>query len=221
MNQSIQAMPKILVIDDHESVLTGTVSGLRQQYPQAEIVTAQTAEGAQQQIERTQPDLVMVDLSIPQAAVESAQTNTGIELLKTLMQQYPTLNIVVQSAYAKALARLKHEINNHEGGFTVADKSLPLKEMLARVEWALQGLVYTPKEMRTGLEMKHEWLEVLKLAFQEGLQDKAIAERMQVGERTVRHYWTQLQDALSVYPQPGKNIRIQTEMRAREEGLID
>jgi DNA-binding NarL/FixJ family response regulator len=93
--------------------------------------------------------------------------------------------------------------------------------MLDKVAWALQGIIYTPKDMRTVLEVKPEWLKVLQLAFQEGLQDKAIAERMNVSERTVRHYWTKVQDALGVYPDPGKNIRIQTEIRAREEGLID
>jgi DNA-binding NarL/FixJ family response regulator len=61
----------------------------------------------------------------------------------------------------------------------------------------------------------------LKLAFQKGLQDKAIADRMNVSERSVRHYWTKIQDALQVYPDEGTNIRIQTEIRAREEGLID
>ncbi|MEO1352887.1 MAG: LuxR C-terminal-related transcriptional regulator, partial [Cyanobacteria bacterium J06635_15] len=66
-----------------------------------------------------------------------------------------------------------------------------------------------------------EWLEVLQLAFREGLQDKAIAEKMSISERTVRHYWTKVQDALGVYPNAGKNIRIQTEIRSREEGLID
>ncbi|MGL5835246.1 MAG: DNA-binding response regulator, partial [Waterburya sp.] len=30
-----------------------------------------------------------------------------------------------------------------------------------------------------------------------------------------------IQDALEVYPETGKNIRIQTEILAREEGLID
>jgi len=30
-----------------------------------------------------------------------------------------------------------------------------------------------------------------------------------------------VQDALEVYPEAGKNIRIQKEIRAREEGLID
>ena len=139
------------------------------------------------------------------------------------MKFYPNLNIVVQSTYIKSLVRIRPDIDAHRGGFTVADKSLSSQEMLTRVEWALQGLTHTKdiKAIQTGLEVKPEWLTVLTLAFQQGLQDKAIAERLNVSERMVRHYWTKVQDVLGVYPEEGKNIRIQTEMRAREEGLID
>ena len=225
MSQNLpeQAPPKILVIDDHESVLGGTIDVLQRQYPEAEILTAPTAESAQTQVSRVKPDLVVMDLSIPETSGVTAQTDTGIQLLKTLMKKYPTLNLVVQSANVRSLVRIKLDIDAHKGGFTVADKSLSSKEMLTRVDWALQGLTHTRdiKGIQTGLEFNPEWLTVLTLAFQEGLQDKAIAERMSISERTVRHYWTKVQDALSVYPKDGKNIRIQTELRAREEGLID
>ncbi|NEO03178.1 MAG: response regulator transcription factor, partial [Moorea sp. SIO3I7] len=99
--------PKIIVIDDHESVLEGTVSQLQKQYPEAEIVTAKTAQIAQEYVERLSPDLVVADLSIPKQQGDTARTDTGIQLLKTLMKLYPTLNMVVQSANIKALIRLK------------------------------------------------------------------------------------------------------------------
>ncbi len=212
---------KILLVDDHELVLEATVSALQQQYTNAEITPVQNSQMALAAVEHHQPDLVIVDLSMPEALGESAQTRTGIQLLKTLMEQYPRLNIVVQSAHTRSLAQLKAGITAHEGGFTVADKSLPMREMLTKVDWSLQGLIFTPKDMRHRLEIKPEWLEVLRLAFQEGLQDKAIAEQMHVAERTVRHYWTKIQDALEVYPEEGKNIRIQTEIQARSAGLLD
>lgn len=214
---------KIAVIDDHELVLGGTLDVLKQQYPEAEFFTAKIAQLALNALESHQPNLLVMDLSIPEATGTIARTDTGIQLLKTLLKKYPTLNIVVQSTYVKALVRIKPEIDAHKGGFTVADKSLSSKDMLTRVDWALQGLTHTKdiKSMQTALEFKPEWLTVLTLAFQEGLQDKAIAEQMCVSERMVRHYWTKVQDVLDVYPNEGKNIRIQTEMRAREEGLID
>lgn len=214
---------KILVIDNHELVLGGTIEVLKRQYPNAEIATAQNAQNAQEQVAKIQPDLVVMDLSIPEKMGASARSDTGIQLLKILMHNYPNLNFVVQSAHVITLVRIQPEIDTYKGGFTVADKSLSSKEMLIRVNWALQGLTHTKdlKGIQTGLEVKPEWLTVIALAFDEGLQDKAIAERMCVSERTVRHYWTKVQDALGVYPDDGKNIRVQTQMRAREEGLID
>ena len=201
--------------------LRGTVSVLQQEYPDAAIVAARTAEGVQEKVTSLQPDLVVTDLCIPSMPGKMAETENGLQMLRDLMQLFPNLNIAVQSTFVKTLIRLKLAIDSHEGGFTVVDKSLTADEMLVKVGWALQGLIYTPKEIRAGLEVKPEWLDVLTLAFQEGLQDKAIAQQMQIAESTVRHYWSKIQNVLSVYPSAGKNTRIQTELRAREEGLID
>jgi DNA-binding NarL/FixJ family response regulator len=169
------------------------------------------------------PDLVIMDLSIPENLGETARPDVGVQLLKNLMKDYPSLNIVVQSAHIRTLVRIRPDIDSHKGGFTVADKSLSSQQMLTRVDWALQGLTHTKdiKAINSGLEIKREWFMVLTLAFDQGLQDKIIAQKMCISERMVRHYWSKLQDALDVYPEEGKNIRIQTEMRARQEGLID
>ena len=211
----------ILVVDDHEAILGGTVSALEKAYPDADIRTAMTAQAVQENLTHGLPDLLVMDLSIPAAPGEPSQIDVGIELLRHLLDTQTELNIVVQSAHVKSLVRLKPSISDYPGGFTIADKNMPLKEMLEKAEWALKGLIYTPRDMRTRIEIKPTWMEMLHLAFDDGLQDKAIAEKMHVSERTIRHYWSKVQDALDVYPEPGKNIRIQTEIRAREEGLID
>lgn len=210
-----------LVVDDHALVLGGTVSILKQEYPEAEILTAQNAQAALQQVEQIHPNLVIVDLVMPDTAGETAQAVSGLQLLKTLMERYPRQNIVVQSAHVRTLVWLKPTIDNHMGGFTIVDKSQPMKDMLMMVDWALRERTYTPKEIRNGLQLKPAWMQVLQLAFQEGLQDTAIAKRMNVSERTVQYYWTKIRDVLEVYPDNDKNLRIQTELRAREEGLID
>ncbi|MEL6385221.1 MAG: response regulator transcription factor [Cyanobacteria bacterium J06626_18] len=213
--------PKILVVDDHEAVLNGTVGALKEARPEAAIRTAMTAQETQEQLALALPDLLVMDLSIPTAAGQPSQTEIGLELLTTLLKSYPELNVVVQSTHVKSLVLLKPTIDTHQGGFTVVDKNMPLKELLLKVDWALNGLIYTPPEIRPRLEVKSDWLRVLRLAYKEGLQDKAIAEKMQVSERSIRYYWSKIQDALDVYPEAGKNIRIQTEIQAREKGLID
>jgi DNA-binding NarL/FixJ family response regulator len=212
---------KILIVDDQETVIGGTITPLKQQYPDAEIVTAQTGEKALQLVERHQPELLVMDLSLPQEAGGQAISEVGIQVLRTVMEKYKTLNIVVHSIDPMPLVRLRPAIDSHEGGFTVVNKAMSIQDMLTRVDWALQGLNYTPREIRTGVEVRPEWLEVLNLAFNQALTDKAIAEFMNVSERTVRNYWSKMQDALGVYPEQGKNIRVQTGKRAREEGLID
>ncbi|EGJ29073.1 MAG: response regulator transcription factor [Moorea sp. SIO3E2] len=212
---------KLLVVDDHELMLGGIIDTLRRKYPEAEILTAQTFQSALEQLERFQLDLVIVDLSIPEASENTAKIETGIKLLQIVMKQYPNLNLVVLSTYLKALVRIKDEIDEHNGGFTLVDKGFSGQVMLTRVDWALQGLTHTKDLNMLKGEVKPEWLELLTLAFHEELQDKAIAGRMHKSERTVVHYWTKIRDVLGVYPEGGKNLRIQTEMRAREEGFID
>lgn len=215
---------KILVVDDHPVVLGGTLDLLVEEYPTAEMLTARTAKETGKQVAKEQPDLVVMDLSIPEVAGETAEIGVGIQCVRTLMGSYPDLSFTIQSSHIKALVRIKHEIDAHQGGFTIADKGLSGREMLARVDWALQGVTHT-KDIQTSLEIKPEWYDVLQLAFKEGLQDKAIAKQMNVAERTVRHYWTKIYDVLGIYPEDGKksgkNTRIQTEIKAREVGLID
>lgn len=209
------------LIDDHVSVLAGTALSLKQAFPNAEITKVQTAQEARQKLKDLHPDMVVVDLSLPETAGDSCQTETGIKLLRELLETYPTYNFVVQSANVMPLVRIKPSIDVHQAGFAIVDKGEPTEEMLKRVGWALEGLVYTPPAMRKRLEIKPEWMKLLELAAQEGLNDKAIAKQMNVAERTVRNYWAKIQDVLGVYHEEGKILRIQTELRAREEGLID
>lgn len=221
---SVKKKLSILVVDDHQLILTGILNVLSGEYPEATIIKAQTREETVCQLKFHQFDLILMDLSIPNQPGEIAEIDTGIKLLQTLLKEYPHQNFMVQTSDVKALIRIKHEIDNHQGGFAIADKGLPEDEMLMRVNLALHGATHT-KDIKTGIELKPEWLEVLRLAFEESLTDRAIAERMYKSERAVRTYWTKIQDVLGVYPedcrQSGKNMRIQTEVRSREEGLID
>lgn len=211
---------RILIVDDHRLLLNGTIELVSDRFPDAEISSAQTVREALAQVQAQRPDLAIVDLSIPDRVGTPARVDCGLGLIGQLMQAYPDLNLMVQSSNLKALVRLMPEIDNHQGGFTLADKSLAIETFLVRLEWAMQGLTHT-KDLRTDLEVKPEWLEVLQLAFEEGLQDKAIAQTMYKSERMVRHYWSKIQDALEIYPEPGKNMRALTQIRAREQGLID
>ena len=107
----------ILVVDDHQLILTGTLDVLRREYPQADIIKAQTVKETLSIIQSRQLDLIVMDLSIPNTLGERAEIDSGIQLLQTLLKEYPHQNFLVQTSYVKALIRIKHEIDNHQGGF--------------------------------------------------------------------------------------------------------
>ena len=222
-------MFKFLIVDDHHLIISGILNILQNQYPDMEVYIAKTAEETLNEIEKHQDELnffklIILDLSIPEKHGITANIETGIKLIKDLLKKHPNNNFMVQSSYIKALVRIKYEIDEHQGGFVIADKGLSEEEMLHRINLAIGGASYT-KDIKTGLELKPEWLDVLSLAFEKGLQDKVIAEKMHLHERTIRAYWTKIQDALNIYPdnckEEGKNMRIQTEIIARKEGLIN
>ncbi len=222
----LNADTKFLVIDDHELILRSTVLALKQSFPQVNVLTANTAQSAFQHIAGSNPTLVLLDLSIPLSQGDSAKTEVGLRLLEKLMDHNKFVNITVLSSHLQRLITLTHTIENHEGGFTVSDKSLSLDDIITRVRWSLNGITHT-KEIegfRSGAELRPEWYEVLKLAFEDGLQDKAIAEKMSISVRTVRLYFSKLQDVLGVYPEDNDgqlNLRIQTGIKARKMGLIE
>jgi DNA-binding NarL/FixJ family response regulator len=219
VNQNLKQ--QIVAIDDHEIILDPMVKLLQQQYPAAEVHIAQTGQRGLELIASLHPDLVVMDLAIPNRAGDKSLAETGVGLVEMLLRQFPTLNIAVLSANVNPLVRLKPQIDNHEGGFTVADKGCAQVEILRKVNMALEGGRYLSRDMKLGLEFKPEWLELLRLAFQEGLTDKMIAKRMNVSEKTVQNYFHKVQDVLEVYTEEGQNLRIQTGNRARQAGLID
>lgn len=215
-----------LVVDDHALILKGTVSELQDFFTEAAIQTAASVQQTHSYLDGCLPDLILLDLSIPEEPGGHARTEVGLELLKSLMQTYESLNFTILSSYIQRLVTIVGEIENHAGGFTVVDKNFSINETVKRVSWSLQGITHTKdiKGFRTGVELRPEWLQVLKLAFEEGLQDKAIAETMSVSTRTVRLYFTKLQDALGIYPEDCNgqiNLRAQTGIAARKMGLID
>lgn len=221
ISQNSSELKQILVVDDHEAILASTSQALKVKYPQVEIVTALDARSAQNSFTTYQPELVVLDLSLPKQPNAIAHREVGIHLLKSLMQSTPAPNIMVLSTNLKPLVCLKPLINSYEAGFAAMDKSLLIKEMLKLIDLALRGSIYLPPEMRSRPEFDRKWIEVLMLKFRVGLTDKAIAEQMNLKERTVRNYWLRLQDALGVYEEAGKDSKIQIELAARQIGLIN
>jgi DNA-binding NarL/FixJ family response regulator len=219
--------PTIFVLEDHPTTLAGIHSILNRFGDNIALETLTTIKEAKTAIQRSKPDLLVLDLQLPEKAGENATTEVGIQFLKDLMLNYANLNIAVHTSYPDALVRIIPDIDNHQGGFTVTSKDSSTEKAFERFKAALQGYTHTRdiRSLKAGLELKPEWLETLDLACKEGYQDRAIAKHLHVSESMVRNYWSKIYDVLGIYPEDekeeGRNLRIVTCLKARDEGLVD
>ncbi|MBE7380340.1 MAG: response regulator transcription factor [Leptolyngbya sp. SIO1E4] len=217
----------IFVVEDHPTTLAGIHSILQRFGSKIVVETLKTLQEAREAIQQLPPNLLVLDLQLPENSREPASTETGIQFLKDLMQTYPHLNIAIHSSYPDALIRILPDIDNHRGGFTVTNKDSSTEKAFERFNAALQGYTHTRdiRSLKAGLELKPEWLSTLDLACTEGYQDRAIAKHLHVSESMVRNYWSKIYDVLGIYPEDekeeGRNLRIVTCLKAREEGLVD
>lgn len=218
--------PTIFIVEDHPTTLAG-IHSIIKRFGDITLETLTTLQEAKEAIHRLRPDLLILDLHLPELAGETATTEGGIQFLKDIMVNYAELNIAIHTSYPDALVRIIPDIDNHRGGFTVTNKDSSTEKAFERFRAALQGYTHTRdiRSLKTGLELKPEWLETLDLACTEGYQDRAIAKQLHVSESMVRNYWSKIYDVLGIYPEDakeeGKNLRIITCLRAREEGLIE
>ena len=83
------------------------------------------------------------------------------------------------------------------------------------------GTFYLSLSSELRSDFPPELLEVLNLKFNRALNDRTIAKRMGVSDRTIRNYWLRIQDALNITNDPDKDIKVQIELKARKLGLIE
>lgn len=210
-----------LVVDDHEIVLQSLAANLKLAYPQATVIVAQDSRTARQHVKQHSPDLIVVDLELPEVLGETAQAKNGISLLKMLMEREPAASLLVLGSSISPLVRLREEIYRYPEGFAAADKTSSTQQILKLADLALRRSTYLPAYLRSPTTIRPQWATLLQLKFQGALSDAAISKRMGISTRTIRSYWLHIQDALNLHPDADKDLRVQIEQAARQAGLID
>lgn len=126
----------IVVVDDHESVRTSISRIVSLQEDMTILGEAANGRLALEVVERTLPDLVLVDIRMPEM--------DGLELIRILRGNYPDLKIVALSAHEDELyvsEALKH------GADTYVLKGVPLKELVGTIRRVMQGRADLPSEV--------------------------------------------------------------------------
>lgn len=216
---------KILIIDDHEAIIAGLMPEISKYFPGSYTFRAKSRQEANRIIAQySNFMLVIVDLSLPIQTGAEAKSEVGFELVEDLLNNSNAPNILVLSTNPKPMIRIKSKINTYEGGFAIVDKGQSIDEIMHMAETAVRGAICWSKLTRNigfSSELEGLWLDVVKLKFQKGLNDKAIAKQLQVSDRTIRNYWIRLQDSLGIPDDPAYDVRVQIMLRLKELGVIE
>lgn len=209
------------MVDPNQIILAATKQALEQNYPHVDILTAVDAQSARSLVEQYRPMLVLLDLILPETPYSPASPKVGIQLVQTLMQADSAPHIAVSSTKVMSLVRIKRLIKNYTSGFAAGEKFTLIEEMLRLVDFAFRGSIYLPQLLINCPEFKPKLIEVLRLKFEEGYTDCAIAKEMGISDRTVRNCWLKIVKKLSICVESRKDTKIQIEIAARRIGLID
>jgi DNA-binding NarL/FixJ family response regulator len=205
-------MIRVAVVDDHPIVRDGIIANLADD-DEIEIAgSAGSAREAVALVERERPDVLLLDLELPD--------RSGLDIIGELKSAAPATRIVIFSAYAGE-ERVAAALSRGADSYVL--KGTPSDELLATVRAAAAGQprfasevaaqlmrsLRTPRHLRITARER----EVLAL-IEEGLSNKAIAERLNVAERTVRFHVGEILERL------GAENRGQAIALAKQRGLL-
>jgi two-component system, NarL family, response regulator LiaR len=186
-------MIRLLLVDDQDVVRIG-ISAILSTEEDIEVVdTAADGAEALYLVEQHQPDLVLIDLKMP--------VMNGIQATRLIRERFPSVKVLVLTTY-DADEWVFDAIRAGAAGYLLKDSSR--EDLLKAIQLTMQGQTavdpavagklfnhvvrnITPVESRLMENLSEREQEILKLIAQ-GLNNRAIAEKLYLSEGTVRNY---------------------------------
>jgi DNA-binding NarL/FixJ family response regulator len=202
---------RVLLVDDHAVVRAG-LERLLAAADGVEIVGA-AANGAEavELVSVHAPDVVLMDLSMPGI--------DGVEATRRITAAQPGIRVVVLTSFADR-PHILDALDAGAIGYLLKDAEPD--EVVRAVRAAARGEsplapkaaheVLQARDARAGIELSARESEVLALVA-EGLQNKHIARRLEISEKTVKAHLT------NVFQRIGVTDRTQAALWARRHGI--
>jgi DNA-binding NarL/FixJ family response regulator len=194
---------RILLVDDHPVARDGLQTAINDQ-PDLEVCgTAEERQGALQAIERTKPDLAVIDLML--------KGSSGLELIKDAHARWPRLLILVVSMHDENLYAERVLRAGARGYIT---KQEATRDILVAIRRVLGGGIYlSDKTASTVLArltsnpepegdsiadiLADRELQVFEMTGR-GLSTREIAEQLRIDMKTVDTYRTRIKEKLKL-----------------------
>jgi DNA-binding NarL/FixJ family response regulator len=206
--KNLQKPVRVLLADDHALVRAG-IRALLEKLPGVEVVgEAGDGREALELVKLKQPDVVLMDISMPGL--------NGLEAAERLAQEFSKIRVIILSMH-----------NNEEyywralkaGASGYLLKKAASAELATALERVVRGDIYLSHEISTRLhkkfpptgiadrkspleELTGRQREILQL-IAEGQNTKQIGEILKVSPKTVEYHRMKLMDSLNVHDIPG------------------
>lgn len=175
---------KVVVIDDHKMVVEGLRKLIDESQSAAVCDVAYTGSDALVVIGRCSPDVVLLDINLPDAS--------GLDLCKEIKSLFPDLKIVALTSYSD-YSVVKRMMANGASGYVI--KNAMPDEIILSIETVFNNQLFLCEEIDVMMNRRGEtqvWLtnretELLRLIV-DGFTNPEIAERMFLGVETVNSY---------------------------------
>ncbi|GIV59592.1 MAG: DNA-binding response regulator [Rhodothermaceae bacterium] len=196
-------MKKILIVDDHPLMRKGLALSIESETDLKVVAQAADAEEALAALETHDPDMAVVDISLPGMS--------GLELIKHMLALKPGLKVLVVSRHDESLYA-ERAIRAGARGYVM---KLEAGEVIVQaVRRVLNGGIYVSEEVNerllmgiaAGREMlaksplevlSDRELEVFELTGR-GLGTREIAERLHLSIKTVESYRARIKNKLNL-----------------------
>lgn len=193
---------RVLLVDDHEVVRLGLRSVLEVEADLEIVGEADTATRAVIAAGRLRPDLVLLDVVLPD--------RSGIEACREMRAEDPAVRVLMLTSFGDETAVLASLMAGASGYLL---KNAPRAELLAAirsvaagatlldpavatlVQKRLSGLAAPATQARSGLSERER--EVLALVAQ-GRTNREIAEQLVISEKTARNHVSNILDKLGL-----------------------
>jgi DNA-binding NarL/FixJ family response regulator len=204
MTDQIEARPlRLLVVDDHEVVRHGLVSLLERREHFQVVAEAGTAAEAVEMARKFEPDLVVMDVRLPDGS--------GIEACREIRAEFPSTRVVILTSYPDEEAVLSAIIAGASGyllkqirgrdlvsalesvgrGESLLDPAVTEK-VLDRVRRIATGTYTDEMAQLTQQEQK------ILLLVAEGKTNKEIASEVFLSDKTVKNYVSSILSKLNL-----------------------